>query len=272
MIEILLSTYNGEKYLEEQIQSIVNQTFTDWILTIRDDCSNDDTLKIIQGFCNKFPEKIFLKNDNFENAGTIKSFYNLLVNSTKDYIMFCDQDDIWLKDKIKFSIDEMCKKETEKGKNTPLLFFTDLQVVNENLQTISNSFFDYSGINFKENPKFSDIAVRNSVTGCTILMNRAAVKTILPINSKAEMHDIWAALCVAKNGYVFGNKQAAILYRQHTQNIIGAKKKKIFSLYFGALKNSYFANKQRFECVKAIDEKFSILQYLFWKTIYFLHN
>jgi len=268
-IEILLSVYNGEKYLAEQIQSVINQTNKDWILTIRDDGSNDNSLKIIKNFCDKYPEKISLKKDKLGNIGTAKSFYLLILNSKEEYLMFCDQDDVWLENKIEFSIAEMQKKEREKGINTPLLFFTDLKVVDENLNTISNSFFDFSGIIFKENLKFSDIAVRNSVTGCTVLMNKSAIKSVLPINIKTEMHDIWYALCVAKNGYVFGSKEVSILYRQHLQNTIGAKKKKKFALSFAGIKNSYLCNKQRFECAKAVDKSFSIFQYLFYKTLYF---
>ena len=268
-IDILLSVYNGGKYLAEQIQSIVNQSNKDWSLTIRNDFSNDNSLKIIQNFCDKFSNKIFLQNDNLGNIGAVKSFNELLKNSTKDYIMFCDQDDVWLENKIEFSLQKMQQKEQEKGKDTPLLFFTDLKVVDKNLNTISNSFFDFSGIIFKESPKFNDIAVRNSITGCTVLMNRAAVKSILPINNKTEMHDIWAALCVAKNGYVFGSKEVSVLYRQHSQNTIGAKKRKRFAVSFTNLKNSYLCNKQRFECVKAVDKSFSIFQYLFYKIVYF---
>ena len=270
-IEILLSVYNGEKYLAEQVQSIINQTNKDWILTIRDDFSTDNSLKIIQDFCDKFPDKIFWYNDNLGNIGATKSFYNLMINSNEKYIMFCDQDDVWLENKIEFSIKQMQKKECEKGKNTPLLFFTDLKVVDKNLQTISNSFFNFSGIIFKENPKFNDIAVRNSVTGCTVLMNRAAINAILPINDKTEMHDIWAALCVAKNGYVFGSKKVSVLYRQHLQNTIGAKKKKKIAVSFDNFKNSYLCNKQRFECAKAVDKSFSIFQYLFYKIWYFFY-
>ncbi|MDR0830886.1 MAG: glycosyltransferase family 2 protein [Prevotellaceae bacterium] len=261
MIEILLSIYNGEKYLEEQIQSIVNQTFIDWILNIRDDGSQDNSLKIIQHFSEKYPDKIFLKNDNFGNIGAAKSFYELLKNSTQDYIMFCDQDDVWLKNKIEFSIAQMQKKEHEQGKKTPLLFFTDLTVVDKNLQIISESFFDFSGIIFKETPNFNDIAVRNSVTGCTVLMNKSAVKCVLPITDKTEMHDIWCALCVVKKGYVFGNKQVTVLYRQHLQNTIGAKKKR----QDYTLMHRFRSNKQRFECAKAIDKSFNIFKYLFYK-------
>ena len=268
-IEILLSVYNGEKYLAEQIQSVINQTNKDWILTIRDDGSNDNSLKIIKNFCDKYPEKISLKKDKLGNIGTAKSFYLLILNSKEEYLMFCDQDDVWLENKIEFSIAEMQKKEREKGINTPLLFFTDLKVVDENLNTISNSFFDFSGIIFKENLKFSDIAVRNSVTGCTVLMNKSAIKSVLPINIKTEMHDIWCALCVAKNGYVFGSKEVSVLYRQHLKNTIGAKKTKKFVFNFSALKNSYFCNKQRFQCAKAINKSFCIFQYLYYKIVYF---
>ena len=116
MIDILMATYNGEKYLAEQIESIINQSYTNWHLYIQDDCSTDRTLTVAFSYQKKFPEKITVIK-NTKNSGSAKdNFFSMLSLSTSEYIMFSDQDDIWLPDKIKITHNRMLRLEKKYGK------------------------------------------------------------------------------------------------------------------------------------------------------------
>ncbi len=107
MVAILLSTYNGQLYLKEQIDSLLDQTYKNWCLFVRDDGSSDDTLQIISTYAKKCPERIVLLTDNRGNIKPAASFMQLLSMVDMDYYMFCDQDDIWLSTKIERTYEEM---------------------------------------------------------------------------------------------------------------------------------------------------------------------
>ena len=111
MVEILMPVYNGEKYLAEQIDSILSQSYSEWILKIRNDGSTDNSQTIIDQYCNKYPDKIKCIKEPKENIGLIKSLNILLENPIGNYLMFSDQDDIWLKDKIIDTLTEIKKIE-----------------------------------------------------------------------------------------------------------------------------------------------------------------
>ena len=124
-VAILMATYNGEKYLSEQIESIINQTFTDWVLYIHDDGSTDGTLEIIKKYVKIYPKKIILIQG--ERTGGAKfNFFSLMDKVTAEYIMFSDQDDWWLPDKINKTL-EKCIKIENGQKDTPVVVFTDFK-------------------------------------------------------------------------------------------------------------------------------------------------
>jgi glycosyltransferase involved in cell wall biosynthesis len=106
-VQILLATYNGARFLREQLDSLFNQTFQDFTVLIRDDGSTDNTVQIIEEYNQKFPNKITLLEDSFKNVGATQNFGILLENATADYIFFCDQDDIWVKHKIEKSLQKI---------------------------------------------------------------------------------------------------------------------------------------------------------------------
>ena len=143
-IYILLSTYNGEKYLKEQLDSLFSQSYKDFKLIVRDDGSNDKTLDILK----KYDIELL---PSFGNLGVKKSFEKLLKyaseNNEAKYFMFCDQDDVWKSDKIEKTLKKMQELENLYGNNMPLLIHTDLEVVNENLKTINHSMWQYEKIN-----------------------------------------------------------------------------------------------------------------------------
>lgn len=222
MIDILLSTYNGEKYLTQLLDSILNQTYTEWRILVRDDCSRDTTLDILHEYQKKYSDKIYLIENNIkENIGVIKSFEFLLSQSTSDYIMFCDQDDIWLPNKIKELIEAITYLE-KINPQTPILTHCDLSIIDKEEKIIHQSLWQYAGIKPKilnNNAKY--MAFCNSVTGCTILMNKLCKTVVLPFPSNTTMHDAWIALKICQNGIVHNINKQLILYRQHDNNTLG---------------------------------------------------
>ncbi len=268
MIAILLSTYNGEIYLSEQIDSIINQTNQLWQLYIRDDGSKDKTTSIILEYVNKYPEKVFYKVDEKGNVGVKSSFEILLQHTEADYYMFCDQDDVWLPNKVELTLRRMQQIE-EEFPSFPLLVHTDLCVVNQHLQEIAPSFWEYSDIL----PHIIDkeigyMAIVNSITGCTTMINNKAKEISLPFPIQSIMHDAWIGLCCIKNGKLDYITQATILYRQHSNNAVGAKQINKNLLY--KLKEIYkifSANKQQYLQVNQI-QSLSLWQYINYKLKY----
>lgn len=226
-IDILLATYNGELFLKEQIDSILSQTNTSWKLIIRDDGSTDGTPSIIREYVQQHSGKIFLINDD-EHLGSCLSFSRLLEHATSDYIMFCDQDDVWLPHKIEMTFNKMKQMESANSKDTPLMVHTDLVVVNDILETISYSFWKCQSLDHTRGNDLNRLMIQNVATGCTMMINRSLQKIATPISTEAIMHDWWFTLVSAafgKNGAV---TEPTVLYRQHANNAIGAKNWSLF--------------------------------------------
>ncbi|MDU3338237.1 glycosyltransferase family 2 protein [Paraclostridium bifermentans] len=222
MVDVLMATYNGEDYIEEQIESILNQSYTKWKLYIRDDGSTDNTLQIIEKFSIKYPEKIFLVKDDKKGLGAKGNFKELMRYSSNDYCMFSDQDDIWLKDKIEKSFEKIKSLEELYGIDTPILVHTDLRVVDENKKIINNSFWKYQNLN-PNNIQLRKLLVENIVTGCTMIINKPLLNLSKNIPKESVMHDSWIALVASAKGKVYSLDEQTILYRQHSKNEVGAK-------------------------------------------------
>lgn len=223
-VAICMATYNGEKYICEQIESILNQSYKDWVLFIRDDGSKDGTIKIIKKYVDNNPEKIFLIHDNRLCGGSSKkNFADILnwINSKYEfnYFMFSDQDDVWLEDKIKVCIERM--KIEEFQNNEPILIHTDLKVVDENLNILGESFFEYRALN-PEKKEINELLVQNNITGCTMLWNKKLNDLINIEDEAIAMHDWWFSLTAATLGKIICIDQPTILYRQHGNNVVGA--------------------------------------------------
>ena len=145
MITILLATYNSGPYIREQIDSILAQTYSDWKLVVRDDLSTDNTVEIINEYICRYPDKISILDNHGESKRAYLNFVELLKNVESEYYMFCDHDDVWLPNKIDLSIQRM--KEIEK-QDIPVVVHTDMKVVDQDLNTINESFWKYSRILF----------------------------------------------------------------------------------------------------------------------------
>ena len=222
MIDILMATYNGEKYIEEQINSILSQTYSSWKLYIRDDGSTDNTVDILKKFKHQYPKKIILVKDQHTGLGAKMNFAELLKYSTSEYCMFSDQDDVWLDNKISLCLNKMKEAEKKYGKSTPILVNTDLKVVNEDGNIINDSFWKYQQLN-GECIDINKLIVENNVTGCTMFMNKSLVKYSLNIPNECVMHDWWIALIASAIGKRVIVNEGTILYRQHGNNEVGAK-------------------------------------------------
>lgn len=218
-ILILISTYNGEKYLKAQLDSLFSQSYQDFKLIVRDDASTDGTKEILKTY------DIELLPSS-ENLGVKKSFETLLKyackNSDSKYFMFCDQDDVWNKDKIKKTFEKMLELENLYGDNIPLLVHTDLEVVNEKLETLSSSMWKSEHINPRANT-LNKLLMQNTITGCTMMINRTLAMKSLSISSKAIMHDWWIGLIVGSFGKIGFIEESTMKYRQHGKNDTGAK-------------------------------------------------
>jgi glycosyltransferase involved in cell wall biosynthesis len=228
-LSILLSTYNSETYLIEQIDSILSQTVKDWILYIRDDGSSDSTIFLIENYCEQHDNIILLK-DELNNLGAKNSFIKLLSDVDAHYYMFCDHDDVWLSSKVEKTLNKMKEIESQYPQK-PILVFTDLKVVDADLNVISNSLWRYQHTNPMHAKDIYALSISNPVTGCTIMINQKAKEVSLPMSQKSLMHDLWIALNVTHYGYVDFIDEPTILYRQHNENIIGAQKTNIMYYY-----------------------------------------
>lgn len=218
-IAVLLATYNGARFLREQLESLFRQTCEDFHLYVRDDGSTDDTLKIVGEFAQKYPDQVSVIDDGEGRLGAAHSFMNLLDQVDSEFYMFCDQDDVWLDTKIEKTLEHMLGL----NQNMPVVVATDLQVVDENLNKIKDSFNADLKIDvFRKHPEL--LYVRHVVTGCTMMINEAAKNISLPFSPLATMHDEWIALCTHfGNGTISILDKATVLYRQHSANAVGAE-------------------------------------------------
>lgn len=230
MIEILLATYNGEKFLAEQIDSILTQTLNDWRLLIRDDGSTDQTQKIISHYVKTYPDKIIPIIDTNKNLGVTRNFERLMEHSTAPYIMFCDQDDIWFPNKIETSLRKLQTMEQQYGLDVPLLVYTDLAVCDEEGTLTAHSFWKYQGGDPSLPLDYVKALVQNNATGNTFIFNCTLCNCALPFSPDAVMHDWWVALIALYLGKIDYLTDQTIMYRQHSTNVSGSKGKDILPI------------------------------------------
>lgn len=213
-VAILMSTYNGEAFLGQQIDSIISQSFKDWKLYIRDDGSTDATIKIIKEYCIK-DNRINFIHDNFKRLGPKRSFFALLKQVDADYYFFSDQDDVWKKEKISILLDNFSHT-----KNCPQVIYSGLQCTDQNLNPIEMSA-NYTVGRIKGNNRF----ICNDASGCTMAFNHKTKEYFLKgdfCNPDIIMHDWWIVLIAEAFGKVIFVDKQLIYYRQHQNNTVGA--------------------------------------------------
>lgn len=220
-IAILMATYNGAMYIREQMDSLLCQTFTDWHLYIHDDGSTDETADIIAGYVQANPDKITVLTYPSQ-GGACHNFFSLLEAVEAPYYMFCDQDDVWLTEKIEKSFARMTQTERDHpGK--AILVHSDLLLTDARLNVTSSSFLSNQRIRTDVIKTFEDYAATNTVTGCTTLFNQQAKASIKRPYKKAIMHDAWLCLSVvADDGIIELVNEPLLKYRQHAGNALGS--------------------------------------------------
>jgi glycosyltransferase involved in cell wall biosynthesis len=223
MITIVLAAYNGASYIAEQIESLLEQTMPFDMLYIQDDCSTDNTWELLTEYQRKYPDRMIIAK-NEKNTGNPKfNFYSMMSKIRDEYIFLCDQDDVWLPDKIEKTLVKMREMERAYGKDTPLLVHTDLCVVDGELKTINPSFKKAMNANY-DRVQLRDQIIQNTLTGCTAMYNRALAGLIgEKMPEYMVMHDWWLMLIASAFGHIGHIDDQTVLYRQHGANEIGAK-------------------------------------------------
>ncbi|HET8669089.1 MAG TPA: glycosyltransferase family 2 protein [Candidatus Saccharimonadales bacterium] len=220
---ILLAAYNGEKYLSEQIKSIQGQTISNWTLLIRDDGSHDHTRTILEKFA--ADPRIRLLDDKLGRLGATRNFGALMESARSEgaeTIFFCDQDDVWLPEKMFRQLQLLHDLESRHGTEMPLLTYSDMEVVDENLRRIHRSFMLYQGQRHEPMNPIYVLLTQNFVAGCTMAINRHLLEFAVPIPEDITLHDWWLAVCAAACGRIGYIDQPLVRYRQHGTNQVGA--------------------------------------------------
>ena len=241
-VNILMSTYNGQQFLAEQIRSIQEQSYTDWTLFIRDDGSSDNTKEILKDFERQDSRIHIIDSDKSDNLGVIKSFHKLVNHDRADYYFFSDQDDVWLPNKLELSL----KEAQNYLADLPLMVYMDLKVVNQDLEIMTESMVKSQS--HHANTELVQELTENTVTGGVAMINHALAE-MWQETDDILMHDWYLALLASAFGNLVFIDQPGELYRQHSDNVLGARtlskrfKKWIrphilFAVYWDLIKNS----------------------------------
>ena len=241
-VNILMSTYNGQQFLAEQIRSIQEQSYTDWTLFIRDDGSSDNTKEILKDFERQDSRIHLIDSDKSDNLGVIKSFHKLVNHDRADYYFFSDQDDVWLPNKLELSL----KEAQNYLADLPLMVYMDLKVVNQDLKIMTESMVKSQS--HHANTELVQELTENTVTGGVAMINHALAE-MWQETDDILMHDWYLALLASAFGNLVFIDQPGELYRQHSDNVLGARtlskrfKKWIrphilFAVYWDLIKNS----------------------------------
>ncbi|BAF72663.1 glycosyltransferase family 2 protein [Sulfurovum sp. NBC37-1] len=215
-VAVLIAVFNGEKFLKQQLDSVLAQTYKNFKIYISDDNSSDSTPKILSTYKKEYPDVIF-STKNPVCLGFVKHFEHMLKNSCEEYIFFCDQDDIWQKNKIAISMDAMMKLESlHRGK--PCLVHSDLCMIDGNESVLYYSYFRYRKYRLKERKDLGHILGPCGIMGNTMLINGKLKEIVLPFPDKLDSHDYW----IGVNNELFGVRktlqQPLVQYRIHDTN------------------------------------------------------
>lgn len=225
MVSVLLASYNGEKYIREQLESILNQTFSDLSIVISDDLSTDQTPEIIREYEERYPGRVRSLKNSKRSGSAQNNFFRLLTAVSDEYVMLCDQDDIWLSHKVEVTLGEMKRMEAKWGTNVPLLVHGDLSVTDQDAHILHPSMAAFQKIGVHDN-RFSHYLVENNITGSTVMLNGAFSRFLTDVPKECVMHDWWLGLLASCFGKISYIDRPLVLYRQHGDNQVGAKSSK----------------------------------------------
>lgn len=221
-VQVLLATYNGEKFIRQQIESLLAQTCQDFEIIVADDGSTDSTLGIIEEIAGTVPGKIRIE---FREpvGGAARNFMRLIDIADAPYVMCCDQDDVWLPEKVETLL-VRCRDIERLHPGYPVLVHSDLSVVDETLNVLHPSMFEYQQLKV-DGPAFRDLLLQSCVTGCAMVMNRPLLQLTRGSDpDRMIMHDWWISLTASAFGIIDVVRVPTVLYRQHGANTIGASR------------------------------------------------
>ncbi len=221
-LQILLATFNGERFLRPQLDSLLAQTYASFTILVRDDGSSDATLDILGSYARQHPGRIQILPRTAPTGAARLNFLMLMQAATAPYVCFADQDDIWLPSKLTLSMQAMQALERRHPPSTPLLVFTDLRIVDDQLNTIAPSMWRYSTFQPRSIHRLASMLGQSIVTGCTMTINRPLLDLARRMPHVATMHDRWISLLAASFGAAAFLPEQTVLYRQHTGNVVGA--------------------------------------------------
>ncbi len=274
LVSIALATYNGAEYLEDLLNSVYQQTYRHIEVIACDDCSTDGTIKILKDFKKKYGLS-FCVNDH--RLGFVKNFEKAISMCRGDYIALCDQDDVWLPQKIETLLSRI---------NGKLLVSSDLILVNKNNEIIDTSLYRHTGLEFKRENQLHYLIYSNFVVGCTALFKKELKQYLLPFPEGIPYHDWWIAFVAAAHGGVEFCEVPLVRYRYHGKNNSQTGKKMLMPTVMDKvkevnkkLKSSFYEDKYNWlkaiytnvafsnDCKKYISEAITIYEGLINKTI-----
>jgi len=271
-VDILLPTYNGSLYLRELLNSLKNQTYIDFRILWLDDGSEDDSSQIIGHYLKSLHIERVEKSTN--QKGALSSFETLLEHATNDYIMFCDQDDIWDPLKIEIMLFRMNLLE-KSNPNCPISIFCDLKIIDENSKIIKPSLSKIHRVNHLLLQDSYYISFLNPSPGCALMINREMKEAALPFGSNTVMHDWWILIIASLIGKIDYIQTPLVFYRVHNNNTIGINDENpapiLFSLlsflnykkFIKVFMQHQLAIKQSKQAFNRTGKSFSILRYFF---------
>ena len=247
-VAVLLATYNGELYIRELLDSLIRQTYQNFICYIHDDGSVDDTLSICKEYYQNYPEKIVIL-DYPPTGGAKNNFLSFAEYVSADYYCFCDQDDVWLENKLELFV----KKASSVNSNKRgLLVFSDLKIVNQDLKVTSNSFYAQTHV-VPEKINYKNVLVKGYVPGCAMMIDDFLFQRVREYHdlNNIKMHDWWIiAIAFMCKSSICIIKKPLLLYRIHSNNTIGVNNdnalKKIFDNLKGILAGDLFREKRKY--------------------------
>lgn len=224
LVEVLMATYQGARFVRAQLDSILAQTDDRWHLTVSDDGSTDGTDAILDEYAARFPERITRYRSGRRFGRACDHFLHLMNQCEQPYMLFCDQDDVWHSDKIGTLLDALLDAETRYGQDTPLLVYADQALVDEALRPIAPSLAAYE----RHVPTETDwraLLLQNVVTGGAMGVNRAlaALARVEAPEPAVIMHDGWLAAVAGRFGHIVYIDRPLSDYRQHGDNSVGAQ-------------------------------------------------
>ncbi len=226
-IHIVLATYNGAKFIKEQLDSILKNNWTDFTIEVCDDGSSDETLDIVKEYVEKY-ENITL-HQNEENLGYVMNFMEGIRRSTSPYVMLCDQDDIWHEDKIQKTYQRMREMEKEMSSQVPLLVYSDAMNFDSETGEELGLFHKSSHLDTGK-VDLAHLLMENKCIGCTVMVNGAIREYLKQLPQEIRVHDWWLALICSCFGKIAYLDESTLQYRQHSGNMIGGSG---FSTYVG---------------------------------------